>query len=105
MLKTNSLARSRHSQRSLWDKIWRDERGHVVIYQTPNVWIIAWVVLNCISLLSSSNKVENFFWWLGSGVLVIWALLEIFRGANYFRQALGLLVLLITVGSAFGIGL
>jgi sterol desaturase/sphingolipid hydroxylase (fatty acid hydroxylase superfamily) len=103
MLETN--IRARRPQRSLWSKLWRDRQGRIVIYQTPNIWLIAWMVLTFISLLSSSKTTANVFWWLGCGVLVIWSLLEIFRGANYFRRALGAVVLLITVAASFGIGL
>ena len=98
-------SRPRRPQRSLWNKIWRDRRGQVVIWQTPNVWLIVWVVLTIISLFSSSHTTQKDFWWLSAAVLGIWALLEIFRGVNYFRRALGLFILFITIASAFGIGL
>lgn len=71
----------------------------------PNAWLIAWIIFTLISLLSSSKGAANVFWWLSSGTLVIWALLEVFRGVNYFRRALGVVILLMTIGSVFGIGL
>lgn len=95
----------RHDRRSLWNKTWRNRRGEIVIWQMPNVWLIAWAVLTCVSVLTSSHSMANTFWWLSSGVLVIWALLEIFRGADYFRRLIGLFVLVLIVGGAFGIGL
>ncbi|HTB49162.1 MAG TPA: hypothetical protein VK712_03710 [Verrucomicrobiae bacterium] len=97
--------RSQRDRRDLWDKIWRDRHGHVVVFQMPNIWLIAWVILTLISLLSPSHNTANLFWWLSTGVLVIWALLEVFRGVNYFRRGLGLVILLMTVGASFGIGL
>jgi len=99
------LSSGRHDRRDLWDKIWRNKQGRIVIFQMPNVWLIAWAVLTCVSLLAASHSVANTFWWLSSAVLAIWALLEIFRGANYFRRALGGFVLLMIVGGMFGIGL
>jgi hypothetical protein len=99
------MSTNRQDQRSLWDKTWRNRRGEVVIFQMPNIWLIVWVVLTCVSLLASSHSMANVFWWLSSGVLAIWALLEIFKGANYFRRALGLVILAMTIGSTFGIGL
>ncbi len=105
MPNTNSEIRARRPQRSLWSKIWRDHRGRVVIYQTPNIWLVVWIVLTIISMLSSSKTTANIFWWLSCCVLAIWSLLELFRGVNYFRRALGAVILLITVAAAFGIGL
>ncbi|HEY5442243.1 MAG TPA: hypothetical protein VIJ68_01755 [Candidatus Saccharimonadales bacterium] len=99
------LSNGRHDRRSLWDKIWRTRAGDIVIFQMPNIWLIIWVVLTCISLLASSHNMANTFWWLSSAVLAIWALLEIFKGVNYFRRALGVFILLLTIGTLFGIGL
>jgi hypothetical protein len=99
------LGNGRHDRRDLWDRIWRNRRGEVVIFQTPNLWLIAWVVLTCVSVLASSRTIANTFWWLSCAVLTIWALLEVFKGVNYFRRLLGLFVLFLVVGSAFGIGL
>jgi hypothetical protein len=91
--------------RDLWDRVWRDQQGHYVVFQWPNIPLIAWAVLTCISVLTPSRSTASTFWWLASVALAIWALLEIFRGVNYFRRALGLFVLLMLIGGAFGIGL
>lgn len=99
------LGSGRHDRRNLWDRIWRDRRGRIVIWQTPNIWLIIWVVLTCVSLFASSRGMANIAWWASSAVLAVWALLEIFKGVNYFRRALGLVILLMTVGATFGIGL
>jgi hypothetical protein len=87
------------------DKIWKDKHGKVVIYQRPNVWIIAWAVLDVVAIFAPSKHVSSLAWSIGTGVLIIWALLELVRGANYFRRALGLIVLVIAVASIFKIGL
>lgn len=77
-------------ERSLWDRIWRDRNGKVVIWQTPNAWLIGWAVLTTISLfLSGANS--DIFSVLGEVSLIIWALLEMAKGVNYFRRFLGLL--------------
>jgi hypothetical protein len=85
-------------KRSLWDKTWKDRRGKVVIWQTPNIPLIGWAVLTFLSLLFSGRQADIFSW-LGSASLIIWSLLEISKGANYFRRALGLLVLVTAVMS------
>ena len=92
------LNRGRRDQRPLWDRIWRDRQGRVVIWQTPNLALIGWLVLTFISLLFS-GRLADVFSWLGSASLIIWSLLEVSRGANYFRRALGLLVLVSSVMS------
>jgi hypothetical protein len=89
---------------SVWDKIWRDKHGDIVIYQHPNVWLIGWAILACISLFVPRGTNQEVFWWLSNIVLAIWALLEIFKGVNYFRRGLGLFVLLVTIAGAFGVG-
>lgn len=94
-----------HGQNTIWDKIWRNRLGEVVIYQRPNVWIVAWAVLDIVAIFAPSKKVAGVAWSLGAAALIIWALLEFIRGVNYFRRALGLIVLLLTVGSLFKIGL
>ena len=92
-------------RKTIWDRVWKDRQGTVVIYQHPNALIITWVVLATLSLFVPTGAVENSFWWLSVIVLAAWALLEIFRGVNYFRQALGLIVLGLTIASVLSIGL
>ena len=88
----------------LWDKFWRDDRGHVVIWQPPNIWLIVWAALDFASLFFN-GAVSNVLWYLGSASLIIWALLEVFQGVNYFRRTLGAVVLIFAIGSFFGLGL
>ncbi|HEX4774791.1 MAG TPA: hypothetical protein VH234_04710 [Candidatus Saccharimonadales bacterium] len=83
---------------NLWDEIWKDKRGHVVIWQTPNPYLIAWAVLTLISLFFNGHTADIF-----SGAadvaLIVWASLELFKGVNYFRRALGLVVLVAAIMS------
>jgi len=82
----------------VWDRIWKDKHGRVVIWQMPNVYLIAWAVLSMISLLIN-GRVADIFSWVASATLITWSCLEIFRGVNYFRRALGALVLIFAVAS------
>ena len=82
--------------RSLWDRTWKDKQGHIVVWQMPNIPLIAWAVLTFLSLLVT-GRLADIFSWLGSAALISWALIEIFKGTNYFRRALGLLVLIYAV--------
>lgn len=92
----------RRRNRSLWDRIWKNDSGEVVIYSHPNKWLIGWAVLVVVSLFTTGT-ISLVWWYLGMGVLTVWALLETFKGVNYFRRALGVLVLLfIVLTVAFG---
>jgi len=86
--------------RSLWDKIWRNEDGDVVIWQWPNIWLIAWAGVNFVSIFVSSRGVSKAIWWVGFVLLMVWAILEITKGANYFRRALGVAVFLLNIALA-----
>jgi hypothetical protein len=83
----------------LWDNFWRDKRGNIVIWQTPNIALIGWLVLTIVSLFLS-GKLSDVFSWAALVSLVIWSLLEITKGVNYFRRLLGLVVLALAVLSA-----
>jgi hypothetical protein len=96
--KRTELNPGRRGRRSLWDRTWKDDQGHVVIWQMPNVPLIAWAALTVLSLMVS-GRTADVFSWLGSAALITWSLLEIFKGSNYFRRALGLLVLVFSVAS------
>jgi hypothetical protein len=48
-------------------------------------------------LLVGSGRLADTFSWLASASLISWSLLEIFKGSNYFRRALGLLILVYAV--------
>lgn len=82
----------------VWDKIWRDRRGHIVIWQMPNAWLFGWAGLTTVSLFFNGT-VANVLSTIASASLVVWSLLEIFKGVNYFRRALGLVVLIMAFAS------
>ena len=82
----------RRDRRSLWDKFWKDKRGDVVVWQFPNALLLAWVITTIISLLFNGT-ISNVFLWIAEASLILWSLLEIFKGVNYFRRLLGLVVL------------
>lgn len=79
---------------SFFSKVFRDKNGRIVIFQVPNiplgVFIISWAIGKV-----TEGVIEQFFDVLGSIALLIFALLEIFQGVNYFRRALGLVVLIL----------
>lgn len=90
---------------SLTDKIWKDKQGRFAIYQRPNILLIGWAVLDIVAIFAPGKRLSDYAWTAGAIVLIIWALLEIFRGVNYFRRVLGLAVLLVMVATFFKVGL
>jgi succinate dehydrogenase hydrophobic anchor subunit len=82
----------------LWDKIWRDRHGQIVIWQFPNKWLFAWAGLTLISLFlhGGAGTIVSI---LADIFLAVWALLELFQGVNYFRRGLGLVILIFTIAS------
>ena len=85
-------------RRGLWDKLWKDKNGRTVIWQMPNLWLIAWAVLTTVSLLFT-RRPADIISAIGSVSLIVWALLEIFRGVNYFRRGLGLIIFIYAVAA------
>ena len=91
-----------HNQ-DLWDKIWRDKRGNVVIYQNPNLPLIGWLVLTILSLFTNGT-VSNIIGYIGMASLAVWAVLEAWKGVDYFRRALGVVVAIMLVVSLIHLG-
>jgi hypothetical protein len=80
----------------LWDKFWRNDRDEIVIWQTPNVFLIVWVVMTIASLFTN-GKLADVFSWIGFIALIIWAALEMWKGVNYFRRLLGFVVFALAI--------
>lgn len=81
---------------NLWDRLWRDKKGRVVIWQRPNILLIGWAVLTTISLFVG-RKTGDMIAIAGDITLIAWAILELLKGVNYFRRLLGLAVLIFAV--------
>ena len=78
---------------TLFDRTFRDREGNIVIAQMPNLPILVWLAATLLQLVVPSGKVGAGLGLVAFGTLFTWAWLELFAGVNYFRQALGLAVL------------
>lgn len=85
-------------ERTLFDKIFRDSEGNIVIAQPPNLPIIVWAVASLLKLVFTSGLVNLGLDLIAFGSLFTWAWLELFQGVNYFRRFLGFIVLVGFVG-------
>jgi hypothetical protein len=79
---------------TLFDKIFRDSDGNIVLAQMPNLPIIVWITASLLKLVLTTGQINTGLDALAFGSLFTWAWLELFQGVNYFRRALGLGVLI-----------
>lgn len=78
---------------TLFDRTFRDSHGNIVIAQMPNLPILVGVAATLLQLLLPSGDLQNGVELVAFGALFTWAWQELFAGVNYFRRALGLVVL------------
>ncbi|MBU7584018.1 MAG: hypothetical protein KAF91_14095 [Nostoc sp. TH1S01] len=83
-----------NTQSTLFDKIFRDSNGNIVIAQPPNPPLILWLAASLLTLIVPSGTIHTVLQILANGALFTWSWLELFQGVNYFRRALGLVVLI-----------
>lgn len=89
---------------TLFDQIFRDSDGNIVVAQMPNLPIIVWITASLLKLVLTTGQINTGLDALAFGSLFTWAWLELFQGVNYFRRALGLGVLIgVMVSRSVGI--
>jgi hypothetical protein len=66
--------------------------GRIVLMQWPNLPLWSWLVA------SAAHAVMRAAWlaWVATAGLVVWAALEVWKGASPFRRLLGAAVLVVT---------
>ncbi|MGB7248316.1 MAG: hypothetical protein WBC73_05200 [Phormidesmis sp.] len=85
---------------TLFDRIFRDSEGNIVIAQPPNLPVLAGVTAVLLQFLLPSGQLQMAAELFAFGALFTWAWQELFDGVNYFRRTLGLIGLatLMTLG-------
>ena len=78
-------------------KFFKDKKGHIVIWQTPNFLLWSWIALKLISFIIKNGKFGEGIKQLATAVLFTWAIYETAKGVSNFRKTLGLAVLTIIV--------
>lgn len=74
----------------------RNQQGRLALVQRPNLPIVVWAAARiAVFLLKGTPK--ELAQTIAFGALFTWAWLEFFQGVNYFRRALGLVVLVILI--------
>jgi hypothetical protein len=74
-----------------------DKHGKVVLWQSPSLPLWSWLAFMLLSKIVSSSGLHTVFKYISLASLVVWALLEITKGASYFRRLLGIIVLVWTL--------
>ncbi len=91
---------------TLFDQIFRDSDGNIVLAQMPNLPLIVWITASLLKLVFPTGEINTGLDALAFGSLFTWAWLELFQGVNYFRRAIGLTVLIgVMVSRTVGINL
>lgn len=95
-----NISSSPTMEATVFDKVFRDDEGNLVIAQKPNLPVL--VGLTALLLKSFVPNTNNL--WIGLdtvalGALFTWGWMELFQGVNYFRRTLGLLILLGMIAS------
>ncbi|PZO10019.1 MAG: hypothetical protein DCF25_20995 [Leptolyngbya foveolarum] len=79
---------------TLFDRIFRDSEGNIVIAQAPNLPVLVGVAAAIFQYVLLSGQLQMAAELIAFGALFTWAWQELFEGVNYFRRALGLIELL-----------
>lgn len=82
----------KHAQ-NFWDNIWKDNHGKVVLWQSPNSLLYGWAIFAVIFHLLHSGNLKDLGLFISDAFLFVWAFLELTSGVDYFRRALGAVVL------------
>lgn len=78
---------------TLFNQVFRDSEGKIVIAQFPNLPLIIWIVASLLRIVFTTGKINIGLDLIAFGSLFTWAWSELFQGVNYFRRSLGLVVL------------
>jgi hypothetical protein len=84
---------------NLFNQIFRDQEGNIVLAQMPNLPLITWIVASLLKIIFTTGKINIGLDALAFGSLFTWAWEELFQGVNYFRKTLGLLFLIALIFS------
>lgn len=78
---------------TLFDRTFRDSEGKIVIAQMPNLPLMVGLAALVVQYTLPNGKLQTGADLIAFGALFTWAWQEVFAGVNYFRRALGLIVL------------
>ena len=74
--------------------IFKDKNGRVVIWQSPNMLLWAWIILKAVAMFLAQGKIKAGLDQLSGAVLFAWAYFEADQGVSPFRKILGAIIML-----------
>lgn len=80
-------------ENTLFDRVFRDSEGKIVIAQPPNLPLIVGIVSSLLKVIFTTNEINLGLELIAFGSFFTWAWEELFQGVNYFRRVLGFIVL------------
>lgn len=88
---------------TLFDKIFRDNQGNIVIAQPPNLPLIVAVTALILKqfIFTLNDNIYIIMDLIAFGSFFTWAWMELFKGVNYFRKMIGLIALLAIISTKF----
>lgn len=86
---------------TLFERIFSDANGNIVIVQFPNAPLLLWIGLSLLRIYPFSSTIVIGLGLLANSFLFVWAYLEITSGVNYFRRILGAIIFLVIASSYF----
>ncbi len=79
------------------ENFFKDAKGNRVTWQPANMPLYGWLIFKLFAWILPHGDFENATSQLSRAFLFTWAYLEATQGVNYFRKALGVLVLVVVV--------
>lgn len=90
------VVRKRKRKETFSDRFWLDREGRLAVWQRPNLPLIVWLLTIAIQIvLGASNQISQYSKAVGAISLLVWAVLEAYKGVCYFRQLLGVFVIIL----------
>jgi len=84
---------------TVFDTLFRDQNGEIVIAQPPNLTLSVWIGASLLQLAFTDDPIHQGLELVAFASIVTWSLQEAFAGVNYFRRMLGLVVFLFAIAS------
>ena len=81
--------------------LFTDGKGNVAVWQKPNLSILSWALFKVSSYAVNSPRLKDSSAKTSTALLLVWAYRESTQGINYFRRALGFLILCTVICNHF----
>ena len=86
---------------ALFNTIFKDKHGNVVIWQWPNLALIGWITFSLLALIFNKGRINTGLSTIATSFIFTWSYLELTKGTNYFRRSIGLIVMVLVVVKFF----